>query len=722
MKRLAQILIFVVALQAAFAHAQNIIPTPQKFEKRNGAFAILTTTKITHYPELRSSAEYLAEYIPLEIRDNNATDKGNIVLRVNKNLTAEEYVLDVAPENIVIEGSTPAGVHNAIESLLQMLPDAVYAQKLTLPTMVAACRVEDKPRFAYRGFMLDVSRTWVDVEELKGFIANMAHHKLNKLHLHLTDDEGWRIEIKSHPELAQKGGFRGPGSPVAARYGNLQENYGGYYTQEQLREVVAYAAVRNIEIIPEIDLPGHSTTLAHVCPEILCNYTTNSTSSEGYDTRNVLCAAKEENFKLLEDIFTEVADIFPSKYIHIGGDEVSTAQWSRCPDCKALMAQMGIEVGHLQDYFMARVANMLKGLGKSVGVWDEASDSGKLTREAMVYGWQSVAAGRKAASMGYPTVVMPGAYFYFDMQQSQREPGHNWAAIFDASKVHSFDLEKQGFTPQEMEHVEGVQASFFSELYLPNRNAEYNYLDYQTYPRICSLCEVAWCGGGGEWSKFYSRLTSSHYSRMVAMGIDFRLFPPSVSYAEGVLSAKADDRATIYYKVVGRDETHQYVSPIKTDKPQLYSFFSRMGGAVSPETAVKAHWRVLQPTVKITSSIEQSEKFPYTNAEGYGRVARTSKAAHEGDWLMYTFEKPVTCRRLEIATGNLTLPRFVFNAGYMEVSYDGESFRRVCELNNGAAAIDNPSKPIKAVRITCTERGNSDSFVTVQPPKVYPKL
>ena len=722
MKRLVGILIFLAVFQIGIADGNNIVPTPQKIEKRNGAFTILTTTKITHYPELRSSAEYLAEYLPLEIREYNENSNGNIVLVVNKKLADEEYHLTVDSQAIKIEGSTPAGVHNAIESLLQMLPDAVYRHQLSFPTMVAGCHVEDKPRFAYRGFMLDVSRTWVTVDELKIFIANMAHHKLNKLHLHLTDDEGWRIEIKSHPELTEKGAFRGKDYPVAARYGKLQDNYGGYYTQGQMRDVVAYAAARNIEIIPEIDLPGHSTTLAHVHPEILCNYTPGLTSSVGYDTRNVVCATKEDNYRMLNDILLEIADIFPSKYIHIGGDEVSTSQWSKCPDCKALMAKLGIDVSQLQDYFMARVAAMLEGMGKQVAVWNEAAASEKLTRKAMVYGWENVEACRKAAAAGYPTVVMPGVYFYFDMQQSSREPGHNWAAIFDARKVLSFDMATHGFTEQEMTHVQGVQASFFSELYLPNREAEYDYLYYQTYPRICALCELAWRGNGGEWSQFYSRLVNSHYNRMVAMGIDFRLFPPTVNFADGKLTAKVNDRSSIYYKIVGQQGEYRYEGPISTDTPQRYSFFSRMGGAVSPEQGVQGRWRMLQPNVKITSSIAESEKYPYKNAEGYGRIAHTSKAASEGDWVMYTFEKPVTCRRLEIATGNLTLPRFVFDAGYMEVSYDGTNFKRVCDLEQGAGVIENPAKPIKAVRITCTQTGNGDNYVTVQPPKVYPKL
>ena len=716
----------IVMLSAVIFHltasAQNVVPEPIKIEKRNGAFNILTTTKITHSSGLRSLAERLAEYLPLDIREYNGTQSGDIVLRHSEILAAEAYCLVVGEGGITIEGGSPAGVHNGIETLLQLLPSMVYSKELSFPVAVGCCAVEDEPRFAYRGFMLDVCRTWMSVEEVKTFIERLAHHKINKLHIHLSDDEGWRIEIKSHPDLTEVGGYRGVGSPVAARYGKWDERYGGFYTQEQMREIVEYAAVRNIEVIPEIDLPGHSHNLARVRPEILCNYTPGLKASDGYDTRSVMCVAKQSNYDLLDDIFRELADVFPSKWVHIGGDEVNTSQWSRCPDCKALMASEGIGIEKLQEHFMNRVAKIVGNYGKHPCVWNEAMKAGTLTKSAQVYGWESVAACRKAAAEGYKTVVMPGAYFYFDMRQTQREPGHDWAAIFDAKKPLSFDFVEQGFTEAEMKSVVGVQASFFSELYISHREDEHDYIYYQTYPRICALSELAWRGEGGEWKPFYAKMVESHYSRMVAMGIDFRLFPPVVSYADGVLKASTDDSAHIYYNIVGDAEPKRYERPITTDKPQLYSFFSRMGGAQSPEAAVKSHWRMLQPVVKITSSMEPSERFPFSNAEGYGRISRTARVCREGDWLLYTFEKPVSCRRMEISTGNLQLPRYIFNAGYMEVSEDGVNFKRVDELKNGGCAIENPSRPIKAVRIVCTESGNGADFVTVQAPKVYPKL
>ncbi|EKC59887.1 beta-hexosaminidase precursor, partial [human gut metagenome] len=264
----------------------------------------------------------------------------------------------------------------------------------------------------------------------------------NKLHIHLVDDEGWRIEIKSHPELAEVGGFRGGDSPIRPVYGKLDEKYGGYYTQDEMREIIRYAAVRNIEMIPEIDLPGHSRTIATLHPEIRCRFTPDTTLTAGYDDRSAWCVAREENYALLEDILGEICDLFPSEYVHVGGDEVDMSQWKRCPDCQALMVREGMDDPHrLEDRFMERMSAILRSHGKRTAVWNEAVRTGNLSRDTRVHGWENTRACLDATAKGYPTIVMPGEYFYFDMRQSPEEAGHNWAGIFDARKVYSFDLE-----------------------------------------------------------------------------------------------------------------------------------------------------------------------------------------------------------------------------------------------------------------------------------------
>lgn len=722
-KILFLISMFILSESALYAAAMDgIIPTPRRAEQRDGVFTILTTTQITHYSDLRPSALYLAEYLPLQIREYNAESVGDIVLRVDKNLATEAYVLEVSATGITIDGGSAAGVHNGIETLLQLLGPQIYSQTLHLPTSLGCCLIEDEPRFAYRGFMLDVVRTWMDVDELKRFIANLAHHKINKLHLHLTDDEGWRLELKSYPQLTEKGAFRGPGSVVAARYGSFCELYGGFYTQEQMRQVVEYAAQRNIEIIPEIELPGHSHTLLRVMPEMLCNYQPDLSASHGYDTRDVLCFAREENYKILERIIEEVASIFPSPYIHIGGDEIFTSQDKLCPDCKALMQRKGFSsIDQVQGYFSKRMVDILAKYGKSVAAWDEASRGNTLPKESLICSWKSNKATREILQMGYKTIITPGEYFYFDMRQSPSEPGHDWAAVFDVKKILSYDIDAQGFGEQEMTRVAGFQATFFSEVYLSHREADYDYIYHLTYPRICALSEVAW-SGKGSWESFYPTLRDYHYNRMEAMGIEFRMFPPEVTYEEGVLTAESSEQGEIFYTIAGERGERRYTKPLETKSPERYAFHVRRGGAFSAEAAVGEHFRLIKPKFTLTSSMPESERYKFSGVETYSRLSRTSRAGKQGDWVLYTFHEPVKCRRMRICTGNVQTPRYLFNAGYLEVSYDGENFERVGDLEYGCCTIENPSKAIKAVRVVCTQTGNGARFVTLQVPQVWPEL
>lgn len=720
-KILTSTLLAILALGGNLA-AQGIIPRPLNFEQRQGVFTIAPTAHITYSEGLLASAEYLAEYLPLHTEPYRALREGDVVLMLNDNLAHEEYTLDVSRNCIIMQGGSAAGVHNAIESLLQLLPAEVYAKQMTLPQSVMQLRVEDKPHYAYRGFMLDVTRTWVSVDELKHFIEALAHHKINHLHLHLSDDEGWRIEILSHPELTAVGAYRGGDSPVMPRYGKWAEKYGGYYTQAEMRDIVAFAAQRNIEIIPEIDLPGHSHNIARVMPEILCNYTPSLTSSAGYDTRGVFCVAKEDNYALLEDIFRELADIFPSPYIHIGGDEVSTSQWKLCPDCMALYAEKGMKsYSELQSHFMMRVAAILEGLGKHSAVWNEAAEDGRMALSTRVHCWEGMKQARAILSKGYPTIIEAGEYFYFDMRQGPREGGHNWAGVFDARKTYSF-LAERSRLEQSAGRVEGVEAAFFSEAYLSNRHQPYNFLYYQTYPRICALSEVAW-SAEGEWSDFYARLTQSHYQRMDQMGISFRIYPPKVNYQDGQLSATNDDSTPIYYTTHPGGEEHLYTEPILTPKPYLYAFRSRTELGLSPEAGVPERFATSRPKVHITTSLPVSEKAPLNKAESYTTPARTTRAAKEGDWVLYRFEKPLSkTRRMEFHTGTPNMPRFVFREGYVEASHDGEKFQRVGELKDGGIILENYNLPLHALRIVCTGDANGASYCLIQPPMLLPEL
>ena len=555
------------------------------------------------------------------------------------------------------------------------------------------------------------------------YIDLLALHKINNLRLHLTDDEAWRLEIKSHPELAEVGGFRGGDSPIWPRYGKWKERWGGYYTHDDMREIIAYAAVRNIEVIPEIDLPGHSLCMATMHPEILCNYEPNKSRAFGYDTRSAFCPTKEANYELLEDIIKEVCELFPTSYIHIGGDEVDMSQWRRCPDCQAFMRKNGMaNESELQRYFMSRLTEILAKYGKQPAVWNEAIEGGKLADDTRVYGWEGIKECRTSAREGYSTVVMPGQYFYFDMKQTPREPGHDWAAIFDYTKVYNFTLAGVGFTDEESKNVLGFEASFFSEAYASRNPESARYLHYMTFPRLLALAEICWVDSDErDVDAFYTKMVR-HYGKLDRMGVAYRLMPPKVEFANGMLSASTDDFSDIYYRREPMTTEMLYTEPIATDKPAEYSFVARRGEAMSPESGVAAHFKTITPPFTITSSMGDRENFSFEKAQGYGRLARTSRAADVGDWVEFTFDTPVRCRRMKVATGNFQLPRFIFENGYVELSYDGRTYERVGELECGMFFIEYPSRPIKSVRITCTSQGNGAEWVSIQPPTIWPML
>lgn len=701
------------------AHAQ---PIPARHATMPGTCRISARTQLSYETPLSPLADYLRGYIDVGKASDSMSADDAIVLSTDPALGSEAFTLAVNPQRIEITGGDYGGVFNGIQALFRLLPPEVYAKACPLPVEVACTEVDDAPRFPYRGMMLDVARTWIDADGVKRYIDLLSYHGINKLHLHLSDDEGWRIEIRSHPELTEIGGFRGGDSPVRPVYGKWDEKYGGFYTQDEMREMIRYAAVRNIEIIPEIDLPGHSRNIASVHPEIRCNYPPDTVSTNGYDYRSAWCVAREENYALLSDILGELCALFPSEYIHVGGDEVDMTQWKRCPDCQALMRRRGMTDPHqLEDLFMERMAAILAANGKRPGVWNEAVTTGDLAHDCRVYGWQSVKACLDATAKGYKTVVMPGEYFYFDMRQTPNEDGHDWAAIFDAKKVFGFDFADKGFSEEQMRNVVGLQGAFFSEAYVSHEPEKPDYLDYMCFPRICALARIAWRNNGEGWDAYYKGLVSEHYDRMAAMGIRFRLFPPKVSYKDGAFTVTADDGAEIYYTEGDSPGEHRYTRPVRTGKPHLYRFFTRYKTGRSPYVADKSYYRKITPAVAITTSMGESGQFPFTNATGYKGLSRTRRACRRQDWVLYTFEQPVKCREMYLQTGNRQLPKTIITTGYAEVSYDGVTFERAGDLEKGSITLK-PGCAVKAVRIVSTCDDNGTPYVTIQPPQIKPVL
>ena len=694
--------------------ADTIIPRPLEVVAAEGTFEINPQTALLCSSQVEGVATYLQRYIPLMRR--GAAEHNFLRLEVDKSLKKDAYKLSITIDGITITGDGYGGVFNGVQSLLQMIP-AVYTQEAKLPLQVGCVTISDEPRFDYRGLHLDVARTFVPTEHVKRYIDLMAYHKLNKFHFHLTDDEGWRIEIKSHPEFAREAGFRGGDAKIWPRYSKFDEAWGGYYTQEELRDIVAYAAERNIEVIPEIDMPGHSRALGQIRPDILCNYTPDKEQWGGRDLRNAWCTAKESNYRIIEDIIREVADIFPSEYIHIGGDEVALALgyhiWSKCPDCTALMREHGYtSYMQLQDLFTERISAILARYGKRTAVWNESTEGGRLSKEALVYGWSGVKACKEVLRKGYSTVVMPGHFFYFDSRQSAHETGHKWAGHFDAKKVAQFNFANQGFTDEDMAHIKGVSGAFWSEIYIDNEPEKCDYLDYMYFPRVGVLSEIAWCGKC-DWEQHYNSLLA-HYERLSNLGVCYRLESPSVKLeGDKIVATPAEPNQRLYYTDKFTGKSRRYTEPLDRSLASQIAFHSEYRTGRSAKVALDDYYKSRKPKMSVTSSMPIRRKHSLKQVEEY-KTIYTASTLGAGEWIEYRFAEPVKARRITFASGYPHLHRCILEFAYVEVSYDGERFEHVGRLTNGSLSFE-PTRAVRAVRVTTDGPSDAEPKAILQP-------
>ena len=412
-------------------------------------------------------------------------------------IVPEGYRMHTDSKGVEIHASTFAGFFYAIQTVKQLLPAAVYGSEAAVDAdwSMPCSIIDDAPRFAYRGLSSDVSRHFFDVDEMKRYIDIMAVHKLNTLHWHLTDDQGWRIDIKKYPKLTEIGSKR-KGTVVRKQWGTLDGiPYGGYFTQEQIREIVEYAAAHAINIIPEIDLPGHMLAAITSYPELGCTGGPYEVWTRWGVSEEVLCVGKEHTFTFIEDVLTEVMELFPSKYIHIGGDECPKVRWEKCPHCQARIKALGLKSDgkfsaeqYLQSYVTARVEKFLGEHGRRMIGWDEILE-GELSPDAIVMSWRGSAGGIEAARQHHEVIMTPNSHFYFDYYQSldtANEP-FGIGGYVPVEKVYEFDPYDQ-LTEEQQQYILGVQANMWTE-YI----AEPWHLEYMLLPRLSALSEVQWC-------------------------------------------------------------------------------------------------------------------------------------------------------------------------------------------------------------------------------------
>lgn len=495
----------------------NIIPRPQQVNVSNDApFTLSAKTVIslgTNSQNMKRNANMLASYIEQATGIRPAVGKSKngtaIILTIDKTIAnAEGYKLDADAKQIRIAGASAAGVFYGIQTLRKSLPLVNgKASKVSIP----AVHIADAPRFAYRGTHLDVSRHFVTADSVRQFIDMLALHNINRFHWHLTDDQGWRIEIKKYPLLTQIGSKRAQ-TVIGHNSGKYDgKPYSGFYTQKQIRDIVKYAADRYITIVPEIDLPGHMQAALAAYPDMGCTGGPYEVWQKWGVSDNVLCAGNDKTLTFIDNVLKEITQLFPSKYIHVGGDECPKTQWQKCPKCQARIKALNLEAkdGHsaeerLQSYIITHASNYLKSLGRNTIGWDEILEGG-LAEGATVMSWRGESGGIAAAKQHHDVVMTPNSYLYFDYYQSLDKANEPLAigGYLPLETVYSYEPMPKELTADEARHIIGVQANIWTE-YMPT----FKQMQYMALPRLAALSEVQWSQPAlKDYTSFTNRLT-----------------------------------------------------------------------------------------------------------------------------------------------------------------------------------------------------------------------
>jgi hexosaminidase len=509
----------ILFVSTATAQEFNIIPKPVTVTagKPGTSFRIDSSTRIVvdDSSSLKSAnflKDYLNQYYQTDIQ---VTLKGNgrnaILLGTGKteDQVSGAYSLQAARNNIRITGFDDQGVFYGVQSLIQLLPVTAVSQEITIP----AVQIRDYPRFQYRGLMLDVSRHIFPLDFIKKYIDYIALHKMNYFHWHLTDDQGWRIEIKKHPKLTEVGAWRnGTIIGLFPGTGNDSLRYGGYYTQDEVREVIRYAADRHITVIPEIDIPAHCMAVLATYPELSTtpNVPKEVAQTWGiYNRQNNVLVPSEKTFSFLEDVLTEVAALFPSPYIHIGGDEAAKKWWKESSVAQTFMKEHGLkDEKELQSHFIRRVEKFVNGKGKKIIGWNEIMEGG-LAPNAVVMSWQGIKGGIQAAREKHPVIMTPSSHLYFNHTQAAKEDSLTAAGRhISLELVYSFDPVPSELTAEEAKYIWGAQANIWTE-YIGNPSK----VEYMLFPRLSALSEMVWTPKESRDFKDFSKRLPTQFKR-----------------------------------------------------------------------------------------------------------------------------------------------------------------------------------------------------------------
>lgn len=583
---LAGLLMTACSNQPTTVANYEVVPMPLEINTTQQASFLLKSGVTVYYPagneKMQRNAEFLASYvkaqtgIELQVQAGEG-GKGGIVLQLGlANDNPEAYQLKVDASQVVISSPSEAGVFYGIQTLRKAV-DVAEGSNVELP----AVEIKDQPRFGYRGMMLDVGRHFFSMDEIKTYIDMMALHNINRFHWHLSEDQGWRIEIKKYPKLTEIGSMRKE-TVIGHNSGKYDgKPYGGFYTQEQAKEIVAYAAERYITVIPEIDLPGHMQAALAAYPELGCTGGPYEVWTQWGVSDNVLCAGNDQTIQFIKDVLAEIVEIFPSEYIHVGGDECPKVKWSTCPKCQARIKALGLKSDNkhtkeerLQSYVIHEAEEFLNSKGRKMIGWDETLEGG-LAPNATVMSWRGEAGGIEAAKQHHDVVMTPNTYLYFDYYQSKDTETEPMAigGYLPIERVYSYEPMPKSLSPEEQKYIVGVQANLWTE-YIP----DFKQVQYMVLPRMAALSESQWCAPEKKnYEAFLQRVSRlvniyakngwNYATHIFDVMLDLK---PNTETGTLDAVARTIDNAPIYYTLDGSEPTtasEKYTDVIKIDKP-----------------------------------------------------------------------------------------------------------------------------------------------------------
>lgn len=583
---LAGLLMTACSNQPTTVANYEVVPIPLEINTTQQASFLLKSGVTVYYPagneKMQRNAEFLASYvkaqtgIELQVQAGEG-GKGGIVLQLGlANDNPEAYQLKVDASQVVISSPSEAGVFYGIQTLRKAV-DVAEGSNVELP----AVEINDQPRFGYRGMMLDVGRHFFSMDEIKTYIDMMALHNINRFHWHLSEDQGWRIEIKKYPKLTEIGSMRKE-TVIGHNSGKYDgKPYGGFYTQEQAKEIVAYAAERYITVIPEIDLPGHMQAALAAYPELGCTGGPYEVWTQWGVSDNVLCAGNDQTIQFIKDVLAEIVEIFPSEYIHVGGDECPKVKWSTCPKCQARIKALGLKSDNkhtkeerLQSYVIHEAEEFLNSKGRKMIGWDETLEGG-LAPNATVMSWRGEAGGIEAAKQHHDVVMTPNTYLYFDYYQSKDTETEPMAigGYLPIERVYSYEPMPKSLSPEEQKYIVGVQANLWTE-YIP----DFKQVQYMVLPRMAALSESQWCAPEKKnYEAFLQRVSRlvniyaknewNYATHIFDVMLDLK---PNTETGTLDAVARTIDNAPIYYTLDGSEPTtasEKYTDIIKIDKP-----------------------------------------------------------------------------------------------------------------------------------------------------------